>query len=157
WGAQFGDLNNDGMQDLVLTNGYISADRRRSYWYDYSRIAGAHKTIIGDASHWPAMKGRSVAGFQQHHLWLNRRGKFIDVAQAVGFRDKHDGRAVAVVDLWNRGVLDVVEANLKGPLLVYKNTVRPDHGWIQYELTTTKKQRSAIGAQLTLYWDGKQQ
>ena len=25
WGAQFGDLNNDGTQDLYLTNGYISA------------------------------------------------------------------------------------------------------------------------------------
>ena len=27
WGAQFGDLNNDGLLDLVLTNGYVSADR----------------------------------------------------------------------------------------------------------------------------------
>src|SRR5207253_1096269 len=26
WSAQFGDLNNDGYQDLYLTNGYISAD-----------------------------------------------------------------------------------------------------------------------------------
>ena len=27
WGAQFGDLNNDGTQDLYLVNGYISAGR----------------------------------------------------------------------------------------------------------------------------------
>ena len=26
WGAQFGDLNNDGLLDLYLTNGYVSAD-----------------------------------------------------------------------------------------------------------------------------------
>ena len=37
----------------------------------------------------------------------------------------YDGRAVAMADLWNRGVLDVVVANQSGPLLVYKNTVTP--------------------------------
>jgi enediyne biosynthesis protein E4 len=157
WGAQFGDLNNDGLQDLVLTNGYISAHRRKSYWYDYSRIAGAHTSIISDADNWPAMKGRSLAGYQQHCLWLNRRGKFIEVAQAVGFRDRYDGRAVALADLGNRGVLDVVEANQKGPLLVYKNTVRKDHGWIQFELTGTKSNRSAIGAQVVVHWGKKKQ
>jgi enediyne biosynthesis protein E4 len=157
WGAQFGDLNNDGWQDLVLTNGYISADKRRSYWFPYSRIAGAHKSIISDANNWPAMKGASLAGHQQHCLWLNRRGKFIDVAQALGFRDRHDGRAVALVDLWNRGALDVVQASLKGPLQVYKNTVRADQNWIQFELTGTQSNRSAIGAQLTLHWDGRKQ
>src|SRR5262245_55856795 len=38
WGAQFGDLNNDGLLDLYLTNGYISADcGQKPYWYDYSK------------------------------------------------------------------------------------------------------------------------
>ena len=49
WGAQFGDLNNDGTQDLYLTNGYVSAGERSSYWYDFSVIAVGHSTIIGDA------------------------------------------------------------------------------------------------------------
>ena len=34
FGAQFGDLNNDGTQDLILTNGYVSAAKGTSYWYD---------------------------------------------------------------------------------------------------------------------------
>src|ERR1700728_4031093 len=40
FGAQFGDFNNDGTLDLYLTNGYISLDRNRSYWYDFSKVAG---------------------------------------------------------------------------------------------------------------------
>ena len=38
-------------------------------------------------------------------------------------RDTYDGRAVALADLGNRGVLDVIVANQRGPLLIYKNTV----------------------------------
>ena len=35
FGAQFGDLNNDGNLDLYLVNGYVSADKNKNYWYDF--------------------------------------------------------------------------------------------------------------------------
>src|SRR5262249_25137236 len=152
-----GDLNNDGRLDLVLTNGYVSADRGANYWYDYSLIAGANSGIIGDAANWPDMKGRSLAGYQHKRVWLSRGGKFIDVAQAVGVTDTWDGREVALDDLWNRGVLDVILANQKGPLLIYKNTALPENRWIQIELEGTKSNRSAIGAQVKVYWNDQVQ
>jgi hypothetical protein len=158
FGAQFGDLNNDGTLDLYLTNGYISLDRTRSYWYDFSKVAGGNSTIIGDAKNWPAFEGRSLSGYQAKKLWLNDgAGRFIDVAQSVGVTDTHDGRAVALADLWNRGVLDVVVANQNGPLLVYRNEVAPGRQWIGFELEGTHANRSAIGAQVTLFWNGQQQ
>jgi hypothetical protein len=152
WGAQFGDLNNDGRLDLFLTNGYVSGKRDESYWFEYSKIAGQNSTIIADAARWPAMEGRSLSGYQNKCVWLNRGGKFDDIAVAVGVNDTFDGRAVVLVDLWNRGVLDVVLANQRGPLLVYKNSVAPDHSWIQFELEGMKSNKSAIGAQVKLYW-----
>jgi enediyne biosynthesis protein E4 len=158
FGAQFGDLNNDGMQDLYLVNGYVSADRNKNYWYDFSKIAGGNSTIISDAAHWPAMEGRSLSGYQQKRVWLNDgSGKFVDVASAVGANDIFDGRSVALVDLWNRGVLDVVVANQKGPLLIYKNTPTPENGWIDFELEGQSSNRSAIGAEVKLFWNGQQQ
>ena len=158
FGAQFGDLNNDGTLDLYLTNGYISLDRNRSYWYDFSKVAGGNSTIIGDAKNWPAFEGRSLSGYQNKKVWLNDgAGKFVDVAQAVGATDTYDGRSVALVDLWNRGVLDVVVANQSGPLLLYKNTVTPENQWIEFELEGTASNRSAIGAQVTIFWNGQQQ
>jgi hypothetical protein len=158
FGAQFGDLNNDGTLDLYLVNGYVSLDRNQNYWYDFSKIAGGNSTIISDAAQWPAMDGRSLSGYQQKRVWINDgAGKFVNVAQAVGASDVFDGRSVALVDLWNRGVLDVVVANQRGPLLVYKNNVNPENKWIGFELEGTASNRSAIGAEVRLFWDGRQQ
>jgi hypothetical protein len=158
FGAQFGDLNNDGTLDLYLTNGYVSLDRTRSYWYDFTKIAGGNSSIIGDAKDWPAMDGRSLSGYQQKHVWLNDgAGRFVDVAQAVGVTDTYDGRAVAMADLWNRGVLDVIVANQRGPLLLYKNTVAPGNHWIEFDLKGTSSNRSAIGANVELAWNDQKQ
>jgi len=156
WGAQFGDLNNDGRLDLYLTNGYISAGDRTSYWYDFAQIAVGHSRIISDAANWPAMRGRSLSGYQRKHVWLNDgAGHFTDVAQSVGVTDTYDGRAVALADLTNRGVLDVLVANQRGPFLVYRNTVAPGRHWIAFDLDGTVSNRSAIGARVEVRWQGQ--
>lgn len=158
FGAQFGDLNNDGWQDLFLTNGYVSADPGSSYWYDFTKITGANSAIISDAENWPPINNRSHAGYQRKRVWINEGGRrFADVAGRVGVTETFDGRSVVTADLWNRGVLDVVVAHQKGPLLVYKNTVAPGRNWVAFELEGTKSNRSAIGAEVTLYWNGQKQ
>ena len=157
WGAQFGDLNNDGTQDIYLTNGYISAGESGSYWYDFGVIAGGHSTIIGDAKNWPPMRGRSFSGSQRKRVWVNDgAGQMTDVAQVVGATDTYDGRAVAFADLGNHGALDVIVANQRGPLLIYRNAVASGRHWIQFELEATGK-RSAIGSRVEMHWNGKVQ
>lgn len=168
FGAQFGDLNNDGAQDLYLVNGYVSASRTESYWYDYSKVAGGHEVVISDAKNWPAMGARSLAGYQAKRVWMNDgAGHFVDVAQAVGVTDRHDGRAVALADFDNRGQLDVIVANQRGPLLLYRNEVAPERAWVAFELEGSCRpdtpagqrcsNRNAVGAQVTLHWRGQQQ
>ncbi len=160
FGAQFGDLNNDGALDLYLTNGYLSLDRNKSYWYDYSTVAGGNKTIIRDAKNWPPVNNKSLSGYEQKRVWINDgAGKFQEVAQTVGANDLYDGRAVALADLDNNGTLDVLVANQRSPLLVYKNTARPGSNWVDFDLegATGRSNRSAIGAEVTLFWNGQKQ
>jgi len=167
FGAQFADFNNDGFLDLYVGNGYISSSKQASYWYDYSKIAGGNQLVISDAKNWPAIGDRSLAGYQQKKVWLSDgAGHFLDVAQMVGVTDRYDARSVAVADVSGHGALDVIVANQRGPLLLYRNEVASDRAWIEFDLEGGCRSdadvrgctnRSAIGAQVTVFWNGQQQ
>jgi hypothetical protein len=158
WGAQFGDLDNDGHLDLYLVNGYVSGEDRTSYWYDFSQIAVGHSAIIADAANWPPMRGRTLSGYQPKRVWLNDgAGRFTDVTQVAGVTDTYDGRAVALADFSNTGVVDVIVANQRGPLLLYRNSVRAGRHWVAFDLQGTRSNRSAIGARVELTWRGQRQ
>ncbi len=158
FGAQFGDLNNDGFLDLYQVNGNVSLDRDRSYWYDYSKVAGGNSVIISDAANWPPLKGRSLSGYQQKRVWINDgAGQFKEVSQLVGATDRFDGRSVALADFDNDGALDAVVANQNGPLLLYKNQVDPRNKWIEFSLSGRSSNRSAIGAEVRVFWNGQEQ
>ena len=158
WGAQLGDLDNDGRNELFIVNGYVSGDRDRSYWYAMSKVAGANGNVFEDARNWPAIGTASLSGYERSRVFVSRGlAGWTDVAAAVGVTDEYDGRAVALVDLFNRGVLDVVVANQNQRALIYKNTVAPGNHWVAFKLVGTRSNRSAIGAEVTLEAGGARQ
>ncbi|HET9385171.1 MAG TPA: FG-GAP-like repeat-containing protein [Gemmatimonadales bacterium] len=151
WGAQFGDLNNDGLLDLVIANGFISGDSTRSYWYAMSKIAGAQGNIFEDARNWPAIGSASLSGYERSRVLLNRGADgFEDVALQAGVTDVLDGRAVAMADLSNRGALDVIIANEKARPVLYRNADSARGHWLELKLIGTRSNRSAIGAEVTV-------
>src|SRR5439155_15906394 len=120
--------------------------------------AGANGNVFEDARNWPAIGTASLSGYERSRVLVNRGlAGWTDVAAAVGVTDEYDGRAVALVDLSNRGVLDVVVANQNQPALVYRNTVAPGRHWITFHLVGTRSNRSAIGAAVTVAAGGARQ
>jgi hypothetical protein len=123
-----------------------------------SKIAGANGNVFEDARTWPAIGTASLSGYERSRVLVNRGlPGWSDVASQVGVTDEYDGRAVVLVDLFNRGVLDVVIANQNQPALVYKNTVRPGNHWIAFKLVGTRSNRSAIGAEVLVAAGGTRQ
>jgi hypothetical protein len=151
WGAQFVDLDNDGANELFVANGFISADRDKNYWYSMSKIAGAHSRFFEDAASWPPFASSSLSGYERSRVYLNRGvAGWVDVASRVGVTDAYDGRAVALADLSNRGVLDVIVANQNQPAVLYRTYPDSANHWISLELVGTRSNRSAIGAEVVL-------
>lgn len=151
WGAQFGDFNNDGANELFVANGFISADPKKSYWYAMSKIAGANGRFFEDAATWPAFGNASLSGYERSRVYLNRGvAGWVDVAKKVGVTDVYDGRAVALADLSNRGAVDVIVANQNQPAVLYRDYPDSTNHWIAFKLVGTRSNRSAIGAEVVL-------
>jgi hypothetical protein len=104
------------------------------------------------------MGDKSQSGYEQNKIWLNgSNGLFQDVSNDVCPYATFDSRSVALADLWNRGVLDVIVANQNGPPLIYKNISGNKNNWIDFDLHGTISNASAIGAKVIVEWDGKKQ
>jgi enediyne biosynthesis protein E4 len=58
------------------------------------------------------------------------------------------------VDIDNNGTLDVVVANQRGPLLVYKNQADTKNHWLTLSL---EAKGSVVGADVTVFWKGRKQ
>lgn len=158
WGSAFGDLDLDGWQDLVVVNGFISADKDRDYWYDMGKVAGGNGAVFEDARNWPPFEGRSLSGYERTRVLKNRNGRsFVEIGGDVGITDTLDGRGVVLADMDQDGRLDMVVANQNGPLLVYRNEPPPGaapEGWIVFDLAPLPREAGgsnpdAAGAHLT--------
>jgi len=160
WGAQFGDLDRDGWQDLVVVNGFISASRDKDYWYQMTKVGGGAGELVSDAASWPSMGDRSLSGYERTRVLMHKQSRslsFVEVGEAVGLADDLDGRAVAFADLDRDGDLDVAVANQRGPLLLYDNELESDGRWLGLDLVGADGNTCAIGAEVRVSFSGGEQ
>ena len=123
WGAAFADFANDGVPELVMTNGYsIGAD---------DTAASADDPIV---------------------VW-ERDGSSTrparEVARAAGIRDTGLGRALVAFDADDDGDLDLLVANFGAEPVLYRNDTEAAH-WLTVRLDDpmTAGNRSGLGARV---------
>ncbi|HBL16640.1 MAG: hypothetical protein A2X36_16720 [Elusimicrobia bacterium GWA2_69_24] len=151
WGPKFVDLDNDSLQDLVVTNGYVSANRGKDYWDLLSVFVREEGRDMEDSRVWPAMADASMDGYQQKCVFWNRGDRFENVVAGTGMKlDFSDGRGLAVIDYLNDGGSSLIASSVGQPARLYRDEPARGNGWIGFRLRGTRSSRDAFGAEVTI-------
>lgn len=122
FGTQAIDYDNDGDDDLIVTNGHLD---------DAVSIRGNFRQ--------PMQLFRNVG----------TRFRRDDVSDPSGFWDRpHVGRALAKLDYNRDGKTDFVLTQIERPSALLVNQTEAGHHWIQIVLSGTRSERDAIGARI---------
>lgn len=121
WGAKFVDIDLDSDTDLIATNGYISQNPNKEYWYRLSRLVAGNSRFIVDTAKWPPFDDRSMSGHEKSHVFVREGARFWNRADEAGITRTWDGRGVLLADLDNDGRPEVLFVTQGGPYALMKN------------------------------------
>ncbi len=151
WGAKFGDFDNDGWQDLFVTNGLRSAGKDNYIPVLLNTTITKPGVDFTDVSSWPDIGNMTWSGYQKKKLFHNLNGEvFKEISAEAGVDNNLDGRGLAIADFDNDGRLDMYQTNADQPSLFYHSIAENAGNWVQFRLTGVKSNRDAVGARITV-------
>lgn len=160
WAPLFADLDNDGLKDLLVTNGIY----HRPNDLDYIRQ-------LSD----PALQASLRRGITQEDLRILERMphipipnavyrnagnlRFTEVAEAWGLAQPGFSTGAAYADLNDSGALDLVVNNINAPASIYRNRSRElnGHHYLAVRLDGDGANPGGIGARVTVTHAGTRQ
>jgi hypothetical protein len=129
WGAAMPDIDNDGLTDIVMTNGVdLDGDE------EYLAAHGQYR-------------------LNPKQLWINNGdGTFTDIARTAGINIAEPGTGLAVFDATGNGHLDIIMVHPAMTPTLWRNNATTNN-WLRIKAIGTDSNRDAIGAVVTVTTD----
>jgi len=156
WCPMITDFDNDGLRDIIVTNGYprdVTDHDFTTYRAEAFNARGPKNELLDQI---PIVKIPNYAYKNSGHL------QFANVTKSWGLDVPTFSNGAAYADLDNDGDMDLVINNINDEAFIYKNTEREknknDSHYLQIQFQGDKLNRSGIGAWADIYYDhGKHQ
>ncbi|WP_286755098.1 CRTAC1 family protein [Roseivirga sp. UBA838] len=152
WSPLIADLDNDGLKDIYITNGYVkdvtdvdfrdyvvNETRKRNRVFDPQVLIGALQDL----------KGEKVLNY----AFRNTNGlQFSNVSEEWGITQPSFSTGAAYGDLDNDGDLDLVVNNLNDPSFLYENmsSQKFKKNYLQIDFSIDGNQQLAIGTKVVV-------
>ncbi|KUF12123.1 CRTAC1 family protein [Pseudoponticoccus marisrubri] len=120
WHVQFGDVDNDGRDDLFIAKGNVNQ--------------------------MPSIAVRDPDNL----LMQGPDGQFVEKGDVAGIGSFDRGRGGALVDLNRDGRLDLVVVQRRAALKLYRNVTKPTGHWLKLRLSQDAGNVDAVGARIEL-------
>ena len=153
WGVLFMDADNDGWQDIYISNGIKRDLRNSDFTMQFMKMIDEHR-VPGDIMELVKMMPITpMSNFMYHndgHL------HFSDEAVKWGLSQLSFSSGCAFADLDKDGDLDIVVNNVDSEAFVYENKAQETgNHYLQFEPKSMTSGRPAEGTRITLYANGK--
>lgn len=154
WSGLFMDADNDGWQDIFVSNGYF----RDVYSQDYFQPFSKEMEKIPDMAQrneFASEYARNCPQTKLSNYLLRNQGdlKFENLSEHIGLDRKTITTGAAYGDLNNDGKLDLVINNIGEPALVYENRSQTSNNYLRFQ-AAHHPTHSSLGTKVVLQHQG---